>query len=53
MSRRVSVVLLVLLVLAALVVGAYLYGRNQCLPPEWWLRVFDRANEFGCLRVIE
>ena len=42
--------LLTLLLAALLVLGLYLYGRNTCPPADWWLRVFTRSGNFGCVQ---
>jgi hypothetical protein len=38
----------VTLILAA-AVAAYFYGRSQCPPPGWWVRLFVRTGNCGCV----
>ena len=45
----VLVVLAVVAVLVALVLGAYVLGRAQCPPPDWWVRVFAADGNWGCV----
>ena len=44
------VLALTLLGVALLVLALYLCGRNTCPPPDWWLRLFTRSGNFGCVQ---
>ena len=35
--------------LAVLVVAAYVGGRAQCPPPDWWVRLFAVDGNYGCV----
>ena len=44
------VLALTLLGVALVVLALYIYGRNTCPPPDWWLSLFTRSGNFGCVQ---
>ena len=49
MLRVLGLSLLALAALAVLVVAAYVAGRAQCPPPDWWVAVFVPSGNWGCV----
>jgi hypothetical protein len=45
--KRLLVGVLVLVVL--LVAIAYVVGRGECPPPDWWSSLFHRGGNFACI----
>jgi hypothetical protein len=31
------------------VAGLYVYGRVACPPPDWWVQLFLRSGNYGCV----
>lgn len=49
MLRLLRLALLALAAAVAVGLAAYVVGRAQCPPPDWWLAVFVRDGAFACV----
>ena len=49
-AMSVRWLILVVVDVVAAAAAAYLYGRYTCPPPEWWLRIFLRSGNYGCVQ---
>ena len=47
--RPLLLVLAGTVVLVGLVLAAYLVGRAQCPPPDWWAALFAVDGDWGCV----
>jgi len=49
MHRPARVALLLALVIGVATLAAYFLGPAACPPPSWWLMLFARDGNFGCV----
>jgi hypothetical protein len=49
MPRSARVALLLALVVGVATFAAHFLGRAACPPPSWWLTIFTRDGNFGCV----
>lgn len=48
-SVKRRLLLLVLVLVVPSVAGLYVYGTLTCPPPDWWLQLFLRSGNYGCV----
>ena len=49
-AMSVRWLILVVVDVVAAAAAADLSGRYTCPPPEWWLRIFLRSGNYGCVQ---
>lgn len=49
MPRTARAALLLALIVGVATLAAYFIGRTACPPPGWWLTLFARDGNFGCV----